>query len=190
MVKLNEKVDELKKAFILDAASKYFKEFGYEKTQIDKISKELGIGVGTIYGHFKSKEGLFLAWLASIIDKAHIELVDYSKSVESASDKLTKVVEYKFEYFEKNKTTIKGYLENNQLFLRGISRRKEHPMEKVYIFCADIIKQIKSMNDEDAYLLANIFDGIINSYIECSDDVNLMHKKDEVMKRFLRLIEV
>ena len=55
MAKLIDQVDELKKRLIIDTANKYFKISGYEKTQIDKISKELGIGVGTIYGYFKNK---------------------------------------------------------------------------------------------------------------------------------------
>lgn len=191
MAKLNEKVDELKKKMILDTASEYFKSFGYEKTQIDKISKDLSIGVGTIYGYFKSKEGLFLAWLQSIIDKAYIDLKNHCETSDEPVGKLKMIVEYKIKYFEKNKTTIKGYMENNQLFLRGISRRKEHPMAKVYEYCAEIIKDIKPVDDNEAYLLASIFDGIINSYIECSlEEDNLIEKIDEIVERFLRLVGV
>ncbi len=191
MAKLNEKVDELKKKMILDTASEYFKSLGYEKTQIDKISKDLSIGVGTIYGYFKSKEGLFLAWLQSIIDKAYIDLKNHCETSDEPVGKLKMIVEYKIKYFEKNKTTIKGYMENNQLFLRGISRRKEHPMAKVYEYCAEIIKDIKPVDDNEAYLLASIFDGIINSYIECSlEEDNLIEKIDEIVERFLRLVGV
>lgn len=191
MAKLNEKVDELKKKMILDTASEYFKSLGYEKTQIDKISKDLSIGVGTIYGYFKSKEGLFLAWLQSIIDKAYVDLKNHCETSDEPVGKLKMIVEYKIKYFEKNKTTIKGYMENNQLFLRGISRRKEHPMAKVYEYCAEIIKDIKPVDDNEAYLLASIFDGIINSYIECSlEEDNLIEKIDEIVERFLRLVGV
>ncbi len=191
MVKLNEKVDELKKKLILDTASEYFGTLGYEKTQIDRISKDLSIGVGTIYGYFASKEGLFMAWLKSIIDKASNEMQEYCSSEVNPIEKLKMIVEYKIKYFEKNKTTIKGYMQNNQLFLRGISRRKEHPMAKVYNYCAEIIKALKPMEDNDAYLLAIIFDGIINSYIECSlENDNLIEKQDEIVERFLRLVGV
>lgn len=191
MVKLNEKVDELKKKLILDTASEYFKTLGYEKTQIDKIAKDLSIGVGTIYGYFASKEGLFMAWLKYVIDNASAEMQEYCADVVNPIQKLKMVVEYKIKYFEKNRTTIKGYMQNNQLFLRGISRRKEHPMAKVYNYCAEIIKNLKNMADNEAYLLATIFDGIINSYIECSleDDI-LIEKQDEIVERFLRLVGV
>lgn len=191
MTKLIDKVDELKKRLIIDTANKYFKLFGYEKTQIDKISKELGVGVGTIYGYFKSKEGLFLAWLGSIIENAYEEIKLICSDVKDPIKKLEKIAEYKFQYFEKNKTTIKAYMENNQLFLRGISRRKEHPMAPVYWYCADIIKNIKKMSDDSAYLFANIFDSMINCYIECSlENEDLLGKEKEVVKRFLATLEV
>ena len=132
MAKLIDQVDELKKKLIIDTANKYFKISGYEKTQIDKISKELGIGVGTIYGYFKNKEGLFLAWLSSVIQNAYEEMKLTCDEVSSPVEKLEKMAEYKIKYFERNKTTIKAYMENNQLFLRGISRRKEHTMACVY----------------------------------------------------------
>ena len=94
-------------------------------------------------------------------------------------------------HFEKNRVTVKSYMENNQLFLRGISRRKEHPMSVILEFCAGIIKEIKPMSDNEAYLLANIFDGIINTYIECSfEDEQLFDKKDEILERFLRVVGV
>lgn len=191
MKKLNDKVNELKKKLIIEIASDYFKTLGYEKTQIDKISRTLGIGVGTIYGYFKSKEGLFMAWLESIIDKAYVEIKEKCNSLDNPVDKLSALIDYKIDYFEKNKIIVKGYMENNQLFLRGISRRKEHPMAKVNKFCAEIIKEIKPVSDDEAYLLANIFDGMINTYIECSlEDDNLYNKKEEILERFLRVIGV
>ncbi len=191
MGKLNEKVDELKKQLIINTASEYFKTFGYEKTQIDRISKDLSIGVGTIYGYFKSKEGLFMAWLQCIINKAYEEMKKNCNSVSTPKQRLAMIIEYKINYFEKNKTTIKSYFENNQLFLRGISRRKEHPMAVILDLCANIIKELKPMSDEEAYLLSNIFDGIINTYIECSIEEELLFdKKDEILERFLRLADI
>lgn len=191
MGNLNEKVDELKKKLILETASEYFKTLGYGKTQIDKISKDLNIGVGTIYGYFKSKEGLFIAWLQNIINNVYEQMKDGCSKVNTPIEKLAVVIEYKVNYFEKNRVTVKSYMENNQLFLRGISRRKEHPMAVILEFCADIIKEIKPMDEQEAYLLANIFDGIINTYIECSlEDDQLFDKKDEILERFLRVVGV
>ena len=60
MINMNQKVDEFKKNLILDTASEYFKKLGYEKTQIDKISKDLKkrgmkfVGTTIIYSYLQA----------------------------------------------------------------------------------------------------------------------------------------
>ncbi len=46
---------------ILSVASRVFADRGYRQTDVQVIADELGLGKGTIYRHFASKEGLFLA---------------------------------------------------------------------------------------------------------------------------------
>jgi AcrR family transcriptional regulator len=50
-----------RKAEILDAAARAFVEFGFAGTQVQVIADRLGIGNGTIYRYFPTKEALFLA---------------------------------------------------------------------------------------------------------------------------------
>jgi len=44
---------------ILDAAAVAFGRAGYHRTSMEEIAVEAGFAVGTIYNHFKSKEGLY-----------------------------------------------------------------------------------------------------------------------------------
>ncbi len=44
---------------ILAAATETFARFGFKKTSIDDIARRAGIGKGTVYLHFESKEELF-----------------------------------------------------------------------------------------------------------------------------------
>ena len=46
---------------LLKAAKELFMRVGYEGTQVDEIAKASGMSKGALYGHFKSKEELFLA---------------------------------------------------------------------------------------------------------------------------------
>ena len=46
---------------ILDAASKLFFDQGLQRTTIDEIAEAAGVSVGSVYVHFGSKEGLYLA---------------------------------------------------------------------------------------------------------------------------------
>src|SRR6266566_2547576 len=46
---------------ILEAAAKLFAEHGYADTDTQLLADELGVGKGTLYRYFPSKEDLFLA---------------------------------------------------------------------------------------------------------------------------------
>lgn len=46
---------------ILDAASALIMRYGYRKTTIDDIAREAGVGKGTLYLHWKSRDELFAA---------------------------------------------------------------------------------------------------------------------------------
>ncbi len=48
-----------KREYILNIAQSIFSYFGLKKTTIDEIAQKAGIGKGTIYNYFKSKEELF-----------------------------------------------------------------------------------------------------------------------------------
>jgi AcrR family transcriptional regulator len=51
---------ESKEAKILASASRLFERFGPKKTTIDDIARAAGLGKGTIYLYFKSKDEIFL----------------------------------------------------------------------------------------------------------------------------------
>lgn len=57
---------------VLDAASELFERYGYKKTTIDDIALEAGIGKGSVYLRFASKEEIGLAWLRRL----HRDLFD------------------------------------------------------------------------------------------------------------------
>ncbi len=52
---------EAKRARILDTAMRQFAERGYHDTRIEDIARELAIAKGSVFQHFGTKEGLFLA---------------------------------------------------------------------------------------------------------------------------------
>jgi AcrR family transcriptional regulator len=55
-----------KKETILRVATKLFSEKGYRNTTINELAKLTEVAEGTIFYHFKTKEGLFLAILENI----------------------------------------------------------------------------------------------------------------------------
>lgn len=51
---------EAKRARIVDVAIRHFAEQGYHAARVEDIAAELNIAKGSVFQHFKSKDGLFL----------------------------------------------------------------------------------------------------------------------------------
>lgn len=62
---------------IIIAAKEVFTSQGYDNTTIEKIAVKAGIGLGTAYNYFKSKEELFILSMAeNMVDTTEINLED------------------------------------------------------------------------------------------------------------------
>jgi AcrR family transcriptional regulator len=62
---------------ILDAVGRLIERFGYSKMTIDDVAREAGIGKGTVYLHFPSKEEMGLSW----IDRGHDEILEALREI-------------------------------------------------------------------------------------------------------------
>ena len=76
---LREKKKIRSRQQIMAAAVKCFDERGYSETSIADIMNEAGLGVGTFYNYFASKEELLLAMLERIEDEL-IEIAEREKN--------------------------------------------------------------------------------------------------------------
>lgn len=72
--------DPTKHGAILDAAERLFVRYGFKKTTMDEIAAEAGVGKGTIYSYFRSKEELLLAYS----DRAATEILAAARKAVSA----------------------------------------------------------------------------------------------------------
>jgi TetR/AcrR family transcriptional regulator len=80
-----------KRELILDSAMRHFAENGYQGARVEDIARDLGIAKGSIFQHFGSKAGLFLAtykravtslpaWLDAppeVVDRGFWDVLDY-----------------------------------------------------------------------------------------------------------------
>ncbi|MCM3904184.1 MAG: TetR/AcrR family transcriptional regulator [Pyrinomonadaceae bacterium] len=54
---------------ILDATERLLARYGYRKMTVEDIAREVGVGKGTIYLHFSSKEEVVLSHVDRIVDR-------------------------------------------------------------------------------------------------------------------------
>lgn len=73
---------------ILDATDALLARFGYRKMTVEDIAREVGMGKGTVYLHFTSKEEIVLSHIDRIVDRLKQRLWTIARSEDSAGTRL------------------------------------------------------------------------------------------------------
>jgi AcrR family transcriptional regulator len=77
---------------ILDAAERLLGRFGYRKMTVDDIAAEAGIGKGTVYLSFPSKEEVVLSTVDRIVERACRVMEEAAARDTSAPDRLREML--------------------------------------------------------------------------------------------------
>src|SRR3712207_5449951 len=77
---------------ILDAANRLLARYGYKKMTMDDLAQEVGIGKGTIYLHFASKEEVALSHIDRIVENLKERLREVASSDASVAARLREML--------------------------------------------------------------------------------------------------
>lgn len=94
---LNEKEER-----ILEAAQKLFSRFGPRKTSIDEIAQQAGLGKGTIYLYFRSKDELHAAIVRRIGESLLRSMEEAKAAGRSPAEKLRLLVAARLRFIEEH----------------------------------------------------------------------------------------
>jgi AcrR family transcriptional regulator len=83
---------ETVKDAILDATDRLLARFGYRKMTVEDIAHEAGIGKGTIYLHFTSKEEVVLSHVDRIVERLKDRLREIGNSDAPAAERLRQML--------------------------------------------------------------------------------------------------
>ena len=95
---------------IFDSAENLFSEKDFHDVKMEEIAKKAGVGKGTIYTYFKSKEDLLFQCLTHNVGEHQKE---FSKVINSDKDFKTilpEVFAYNYAFFKKKSPLIQGIL--------------------------------------------------------------------------------
>ena len=150
---------------ILKRASLYFARNGFGDTKISDLARHIGIGQGTIYLYFSSKEELFEEIRKSAGNRDDIRrLKTLSKLPIPAKAKIEKLSQ---EMEKKLKTDEEYVVRITILSQLLLEKKKDFYKNDLYKILAEIIKQGQkegSVVKGDAIYLADLFWGTVYTY--------------------------
>lgn len=108
--------DRKRREAILEAASRLFAEHGFEGMDTQHLADDLGVGKGTLYRHFKSKQDLFLA----AADRAMVRLrEEVDAAVEGVGDpfsRIARAIQAYLHYFDTNPGSVELLIQERAHF--------------------------------------------------------------------------
>lgn len=135
---------------ILDAADRLLARYGYKKMTMDDLAQEVGIGKGTIYLHFPSKEEVVLSHVDRIVERLKGELLKIAAGGGAPAARLRRMlvarVMYRFD-------SVQHYTESLSDLLAALrpgllARRRRH-FEEESEALAEVLREGRQGGDFD-----------------------------------------
>ena len=181
---------------ILCAAEKVFAAKGFFLTTMSDIAQKAEFGTGTLYKYFRSKEDLYFTLIDEKVEKINRPVKDELSQRTSAVQRIKKVLELQFGFFERNRDFFRIYISERNRFewtVKDELGKGLHEKMVTYInILAEVMRQgierkeFRSMNPLD---LAHALVGIVNSFVFewmiSREPYPLISKVDTVLEIFL-----
>jgi AcrR family transcriptional regulator len=133
---------------ILEAADRLLARYGYRKMTIDDLAREVGIGKGTVYLHFASKEEVALCRIDRVIEQMNEQLRIIAHNQKPPADRLREMllvrVLYRFDKVQHYRESLSDLLATIRPAL--LARRERHFDEEARIF-AEVLKEGRRTGD-------------------------------------------
>ena len=171
---------------ILDATDVLLWKFGYRKMTIDDLAREVGIGKGTVYLHFPSKEEIALSHIDRIIERLKKRLWEIADSSlppeQKIKNMLVERVMYRFDAVQHYSTSLNELLAHVRP--RLLERRRRYFEEEANVF-ARVITQgnVLGIFAGDARQGAQVLLTATNSLLPYSLSTDELGSRDEIEQK-------
>lgn len=107
---VREEKKQRNKQAIVEAAISLFSVHGYENTSIEQIAKAAGVGKGTFYSYFQTKNDLIKVFCKYELEKIHQELVKRSNKDASILEQMLTIYMTEFHHVTQNREFGRLYM--------------------------------------------------------------------------------
>ena len=166
---------------ILLGARDLFERFGFKKTTMEDIARQIGKSKSALYYYYKTKEEIFEGVILNEIETTHNMVAEAIKKEESAASKFRKLFTSLLEGVKQkaNKFSFKSDLYENHFLFESIVKKRDSYMEELI---KDILilgisqRDVKMMNNAEMSLWASMINITLRATankIFLEDDFNL-----------------
>lgn len=179
---------------ILDATDRILSTRGYKKMTIDELAAEVGIGKGSIYLHFTSKEEIALSHIDRIVERLKEKLREIAAGEIAPEKRLKKMLEtrvlFRFDSVQHYTVSINDLLAAIRPQL--LARRQKYFAEEAQIF-AEVVEAGQAggdFADGNALEIARTLLTATNSLLPLSLSVEELGERAEVAEKISRLSDL
>jgi AcrR family transcriptional regulator len=109
-------LESRRKAQILDVAARIFATYGFANTQVQTIANHLGVGNGTVYRYFPTKDQLFLAAVERGLKELETEMDLILTSPRDPLELLAEAVRAYFGFFRRRPEMAELFIQERAAF--------------------------------------------------------------------------
>lgn len=185
--------EEVREA-ILDATDRILSTRGYKKMTIDDLAQEVGIGKGSVYLHFTSKEEIALSHIDRIVERLKEKLHQIVAETGAPEIRLRKMlvcrVLHRFDSVQHYTVSISDLLA--AIRPRLLERRQKYFAEEAQIFSGIIVEgQLNGVfQDGDALEIAETLMTATNSLLPLSLSAEELGEREEIQEKITRLSDL
>lgn len=124
---------------ILDATDRLLGRFGFQRTTMDDLAREAGVGRRTIYLHFPGKEEVFLASIDRVVERLLAELARLAAAPTPPAERLRTMllarVLFRFD-------SVRDYYQSLEEMLSALRARYLERRERYFAAEAELLAQV------------------------------------------------